>query len=83
MANRYYNGEVVNQSFEHAIYYWRCAADQNIPGADSLSTISKFNLGTRYEKGEGVKKSKEEAIRYYKMAADQGNEEKELNNQKN
>ena len=61
LADMYYNGQGVEQSYEKAIEYYTMAAKQG--NADA-----QFNLGFMYRNGEGVKRSYKKAIEYYTMA---------------
>jgi TPR repeat protein len=62
---RYETGIGVQQDFTEATHWYRLAAEQGLPDAQS-------NLGAMYGNGTGVEKDVPESIRWYKKAAKQG-----------
>ena len=58
--------KAVRQDYAEAIKWFKLAADQGNPGAQS-------NLGFLYENGFGVRQDYAEAFKWYKLSADQGN----------
>jgi len=65
LANKYYNGNGIEQSYEKAIEYLTLAIQQDDPNA-------MFGLANMYHHGAGVAKSTEKAIELYTQAANQG-----------
>jgi len=65
LAQRYYDGVGVNQSYLHAFELYEIAASQGHAEA-------QFNLSLMYDKGQGVDQSDEKAIEYTEAAANQG-----------
>jgi len=68
MANRYYSGNGVPQSYADAAQWYRRAADSGV-----LDAVKKLTL--MYERGEGVDPSSTAALAWYKHAAELGDEE--------
>jgi TPR repeat protein len=66
LGSWYFNGDEVSQDLEKAVYWWRMAAEQEVPGA-------MYNLGNCYFFGQGVTKDLIEAAKWFRMAADRGN----------
>ncbi len=61
----YQFGVGLPQDYAAAIYWYRKAADQNLPDA-------QFRLGRLYDKGDGVPKDYQVAAQWYRRAAEQG-----------
>ena len=65
VAQRYRDGEGVDQSYQQSRELYALAASQG-------DTVSQYNLGNMYEDGLGVDQSYERAKEYYEAAARQG-----------
>ncbi|MFZ3581887.1 tetratricopeptide repeat protein [Loktanella sp. DJP18] len=61
----YGTGRGVNQDITEAVRWYRLAAEQGEPAAQS-------NLGVMYSTGEGVPENDAEAVRWYRLAAEKG-----------
>lgn len=68
----YYQVYKTEKSLKNAFNYFKLAADKNVGGVYSSSTLAKYNLALCFDKGQGVSQSDAEAYHYYKMAADRG-----------
>jgi localization factor PodJL len=66
IANRYLNGEKVQQDFEKAAYWYGKAAAQGLAPA-------QYRVATMYERGRGVAKDVKAALGWYERAASLGN----------
>ena len=67
LANCYYNGQGVPQSYADAVKWYLKAAEQGYAKA-------QCNLGDCFFKGYGVFRNLDEARRWYRLAADNGNQ---------
>jgi TPR repeat protein len=66
LGETYFSGRHgVAQNYAEAVYWFRKAAEQGYPKAQSV-------LGACYDSGEGVAKDSAEAVRWYRRAAEQG-----------
>ena len=65
LANLYYQGVGVQQSYTEALKWYHEAAELGLSEA-------QFNLALVYEKGEGTEQNHIEAIKWYTKAAEQG-----------
>ena len=65
IAARYEYGNVLEQSYEEAVKWYRKAAEQK-------NRDAQFKLGYCYEQGKGIQASNVEAIRWYRRAGAQG-----------
>lgn len=66
LAILYYNGNVVSQSYEEAVKWYRKSAEQGYAKAQN-------NLGICYIFGKGVPQSDTEGVKWVSMSAKQGN----------
>jgi len=65
LADKYYRGDGVEQSYQQARELYELSASQG-------HATSQFNLGVMYEHGQDVNQSYERAAEYYEAAARQG-----------
>lgn len=65
LGNCYYEGDEVERDYEKAAYWYRKAAENDIPKA-------QYNLGVCYHLGLGVEQDYEKAIDWYHKAAQNG-----------
>jgi hypothetical protein len=63
----YDKGQGVSQDYAEAVWWYRRAAEQGHPRAQTI-------LGVKYEQGRGVPQNYTEAVQWYRRAAEQGNE---------
>jgi len=65
LGSLYEDGLVLPRDFGEAVYWYRSAAEQGYPGAQT-------NLGFMYARGLGVTASRRTAIQWFQRAAKQG-----------
>ncbi|MBR2722693.1 MAG: sel1 repeat family protein [Lentisphaeria bacterium] len=65
LALMYLNGDIIHQNQYLAFYWFKKAADSEMP-------VALYNVGHCYEYGKGVKKNLPEAFFWYRKAADKG-----------
>ena len=61
----YENGKGIGKDDQQAAYWYRLAAEQGVPHAQS-------NLGRMYSEGRGVARDKLEAVKWFQKAAERG-----------
>lgn len=71
LANQYYNGSEVLQSYSQAFVWYKKAADKG-------NVESMYKTAMMYEKGLGVQKNMTNAFNYYMKAAERGQEKAQL-----
>ena len=71
---KYDNGQGVPQDYSQALSWYRKAAEQGHPGAQT-------NLGILYYKGNGVKQDFVEAEKWFNIASTVGYEDAKMNSE--